>query len=320
MSIPDWRISDRDAETRITPEGVTEAAGATWSGRFERMSFGPGFHMHLGRLEIASATELQAQGVSGGLSTISAFTVIGGRGTLSLQGRPELKLGPRRAILLISQGKQGIFRLPGPQVLRFFSVAMAPELLVSLLDGQPSPELAAFIASRGQSTVVREARLSPALPGLIAKLGDPRRPGALQRLQREGVALQLLTELVQPATDAAAAAIPKVSAREASSIRVARKRLLADLRNPPTAAALAEAAGIKLRRFLRAFEAIHGASPAQLLRLERLERARQLLEREEASLKQVAWRVGYGHASNFVAAFSGHFGLPPRQFLRQGRA
>jgi AraC-like DNA-binding protein len=45
-------------------------------------------------------------------------------------------------------------------------------------------------------------------------------------------------------------------------------------------------------------------------------RARMLLEAGNLPLKQVAFEVGYSHASNFCTAFKRHFGKPPKSLLR----
>src|SRR5690606_23618851 len=110
-----------------------------------------------------------------------------------------------------------------------------------------------------------------------------------------------------------------LTAAEASAIHEAHAALVADLREPPSAAELARSARMGLRRFLQAFETLHGASPDRALRMARLTEARRLLETEELSMKEIAWRVGYSHVSNFVAAFSSHFGQPPRRFSRRVR-
>jgi AraC-like DNA-binding protein len=319
MSSPDWRIGSGDQAARIASGAVTEAAGPAWSGRFERMTFGPGFHMHLGRLDVAGDSEVPVTGLDEGPAPISVFTLISGKAVLHMPAWPDLTLSPGGAILFRPKERWGIFRLSGPQVLRFFSVAMAPDLLASLLDGGVPPALAAMTRGDVHETVVRERPVGAATRALVAGLGAPRETGGLQRLQRESVAIQLLLEVVG-AEAALAADSLTLHPHEDVAVRAARDRLLQDLRDPPSAVALAERSGLGLRRFLRAFEQLHGASPAQVLRTERLNRARQLLEAGELSLKEIAWQVGYSHLSNFVSAFAERFGLPPRQFQRRAAA
>lgn len=44
--------------------------------------------------------------------------------------------------------------------------------------------------------------------------------------------------------------------------------------------------------------------------------AKNLLRRERIGVAQVAERVGYGSASTFSVAFSGHVGTPPAYYAR----
>jgi len=69
--------------------------------------------------------------------------------------------------------------------------------------------------------------------------------------------------------------------------------------------------GLSLKRLLHGFKEIYGETPAQLLRHERLLLARRLVEEGQLPLKEVAWRVGYHHVTNFVNAFSAEYGVPP---------
>lgn len=315
--IADLRVSPFEGDAPAEREGVLEAVGDGWTGRFERMNFGPTFRMSMGRFDVTAPTDLPAAPIGDRPLAIAAVTVVTGQATLRLQDGREVALSPSRAVLLRTSGVQGAFHLPGSQVVRYFGASIAPELMVSLLEGAVPADLAPFVTEPAGPAVLLEKRIGPATQALIKKLGNPRQPGALNRLHREVVALQFLTEILQPAAETDEPGAMTLTPQEELAILAALEPLLADLRNPPPAAVLAAGAGIKLRRFLKAFEAVHGASPAQRLRLERLDRARQLLE-AGVSLKQIAWRVGYNHANNFIAAFTDRFGLPPRQFLRQG--
>jgi AraC-like DNA-binding protein len=315
MSAPDWRIAGGGGEVRIAPDGVTEGAGPGWTGRYERTTFGPGFHMHLGSLDIERDIELPVQGADEGPTPISLYVCVSGRAKLKMQDWPEIDQKPGHAILFTARGRRSVFRLPGPQTYRFFSVAMAPALMTSLLDDEVPEALSPLVAAHGRATVVHHHVLGATRRGVIADLGEPGEGGALQRLQRESVAIQILAEVVG-AQVTEPVQMGDLTPRELAAVKAARDTLLEDLRGAPTAAELANRAGIALRRFLRAFEAIHGESPAQLLRRERLERARLLVEAGDVPLKEIAWRVGYNHLSNFVSAFAEHFGLPPRQFQR----
>jgi AraC-like DNA-binding protein len=59
-----------------------------------------------------------------------------------------------------------------------------------------------------------------------------------------------------------------------------------------------------------------GNNLGQYITNRRMARARMLLEAGNLPLKQVAFEVGYSHASNFCTAFKRHFGKPPKSLLR----
>lgn len=311
---PEWRVSGAADQARLDPAGVTVVAGEGWSGRYERTTFGPGFHMHVGELELAAPLEQQVAAEDDGPPLISVYVPTVGAGRLQMLDWPELTLRPWTALLFTARERRSTFRIPGDQSFRFFSVALWPELFGSLFDDDPPPALAALLVAAGRTTLVHTRSVSAATRALIAEIGSPGDGGPLQRLHREAVAIRLLTEVVGAT---AAAPAGNVAARDAAVVRDARVAILSNLREPPSAAELAKAAGMGLRRFLRAFEDVHGATPAQLLRQERLAEARRLLEVGDAPLKEIAWRVGYAHVSNFVAAFTAEFGAPPRRFSRR---
>ena len=87
---------------------------------------------------------------------------------------------------------------------------------------------------------------------------------------------------------------PVPAAHEASRLGPILDRMRADLAGDHTIKALANAAGMSERTFLRRFEAATGETPARWLLAERLNRARDLLETSPAGIEQVAEAVGLG--------------------------
>jgi AraC family transcriptional activator FtrA len=87
---------------------------------------------------------------------------------------------------------------------------------------------------------------------------------------------------------------PVPSVHEASRLGPIFDHMRADLAGAHTIKALAGAAGMSERTFLRRFEAATGDTPARWLLAERLNRARDLLETSAAGIEQVAEAVGLG--------------------------
>lgn len=87
---------------------------------------------------------------------------------------------------------------------------------------------------------------------------------------------------------------PVPSAHEASRLSPILDRMRADLSGEHTIRALAAAAGMSQRTFLRRFEAATGQTPARWLLTARLNHARDLLEISSAGIDQIAAAVGLG--------------------------
>lgn len=87
------------------------------------------------------------------------------------------------------------------------------------------------------------------------------------------------------------------------------------MRSPPTLGELADAVSLSERRLSAAFRLEFGIGPFEMLRDHRLEHARQAMEQGVVNLKEVSFRVGYNHVSNFVHAFRARYGASPRQFF-----
>ena len=86
---------------------------------------------------------------------------------------------------------------------------------------------------------------------------------------------------------------------------------------PWTVAALAREAAMSRSAFFDRFRRAVGTTPMEYLLHWRMVLAKDLLRRRDASVAEIARRVGYGSASTFSVAFARHVGLPPSSYARQ---
>jgi AraC-like DNA-binding protein len=313
-----WRLTDGAAHAVLEPDSVTEMQTPGWSGRFERLAFGGGLYMHLGRLEVTKPSSIAVQGGPGSAS-LSAFCFTAGKGTLRVQGAGPIPLHPRVAHFFMIRDRSGTYELPAPQTVRFFSIAFNVETLISLHESLPE-RLLPFIEPEGPNAIVLHTALAASTRRMVQRLGDPQECTPLERLRREAVSLEFLADILRSLEHGASEPRPPcLTEREASLVGKARALMCADLTDPPSVSEVADRVGLSLRKLLSGFREIHGDTPGQLLRNERLERARLLLEAEDLPLKAIAGRVGYRHATNFVHAFTKRFGVSPRRFIRRQR-
>ena len=83
--------------------------------------------------------------------------------------------------------------------------------------------------------------------------------------------------------------------------------------------AVARLIGISTQHVCRVLKRERGLTFADRLRDVRLREARRLLRESSCSMKEIAFRVGFRHPSQFTRAFTGDCGLSPSQYrTREG--
>lgn len=97
-------------------------------------------------------------------------------------------------------------------------------------------------------------------------------------------------------------------------IHQARDILLKHLCNPPSLFELAQQVGLNDYKLKLGFRQVFGTTTFGYLHTYRMESARQLLEQESMTIKEVAQAVGYAHPRYFAAAFKQQFGASPRTY------
>jgi len=89
--------------------------------------------------------------------------------------------------------------------------------------------------------------------------------------------------------------------------------MLAHFDKPLTIPDYAYLTGQSERSFRRNFKARFGQSPKKWLMVQRLEKAKLLLEHQDSLVKDVAIQSGYRSSSHFIESYRGRFGETPGQ-------
>lgn len=100
------------------------------------------------------------------------------------------------------------------------------------------------------------------------------------------------------------------------SLAETRSWVLGRLHRPLNVIDLARHASLSERTLTRRFVAETGVSPMQWVRTARIDLARELLERGELSIEQVAARSGFGTAANLRVHFRRALGTSPRDYRK----
>jgi transcriptional regulator GlxA family with amidase domain len=69
----------------------------------------------------------------------------------------------------------------------------------------------------------------------------------------------------------------------------------------------------------RKVKAVTGHSTSHLMRTVRLQRALEMLRREDLPIAEIAFRTGFNSPSYFTETFHKHFGYPPSEARKQQR-
>jgi AraC family transcriptional regulator len=144
-------------------------------------------------------------------------------------------------------------------------------------------------------------------------------PGLASARWAEALFVQLTIELARYLE--AAQHSPQASGLAGWRLRLIDERI-ADFANPPSLSELAALCGMSVRQLTRAFRASRGSTLGEHQLQLRLEAAKRALA-GTASIKQIAFSLGFSSPSRFAHAFRRSFVITPLQFrqrvLRQER-
>ena len=99
--------------------------------------------------------------------------------------------------------------------------------------------------------------------------------------------------------------------RDIERIHKARELLEANFITPPTLNDLAREIGVNEAKLMHTFKQIFGQTIFDFTQNLRMDQAKELLEKTERSITEIAFDVGYDYSSNFTTAFKRRFGITP---------
>jgi AraC family transcriptional regulator len=137
-------------------------------------------------------------------------------------------------------------------------------------------------------------------------------PGPASALRTEELAQELAAHLLRAHSN-----VPERQGRTLaiapSKLKRAEEFMLSRLDGELSLVDIADAAGMSLFHFAKAFRRATGKAPHQYLTAQRLLRARTLLHDRRVPIGQIAKSVGLSHA-HFTAVFNQHLGMTPTKF------
>ncbi|MCK0107888.1 AraC family transcriptional regulator [Flavobacteriaceae bacterium S0825] len=105
----------------------------------------------------------------------------------------------------------------------------------------------------------------------------------------------------------------KIKTSEREKLIKAKTILSENLDNPPSLTELSKEIGLNTFKLKKDFKELFGVPVFKYLQNERLTIAHKLIRKQEATVQEAAWHVGYDSLSSFSNAFAKKFGYRPSQ-------
>lgn len=315
MANVEWLLREATDKRTLPMSERTAIDDERWCATIERLEIGGGLRIFLTNAEARRDIAIEARDNRTDRWMGSQVTIAGSAAVDFLDGT-QTNATAHQALLFRPSGRCATYRLEAGASFHSAGYGLDVDRVLRLFDDEAPAVLRHLLEPETTPSRVVAMRSDRIMRGVAESLFSRGLTGSLRTLMMEGAVIQLL------ALQAAAAGnhLPAhrrraLSARERKAIHEARERLLTDMRRPPTLGELATAVGLSEKRLNTGFRLEFGTTVFGVLRNERLDHARIVLRRDGISLKQVAFRVGYDHVTNFINAFAARYGAPPRRYL-----
>ncbi len=134
----------------------------------------------------------------------------------------------------------------------------------------------------------------------------------------EGKTLNLLSKLIKQYRDDLEPKSKQSLLRQydIDKIVLAKNIILKQITSPPTIVELAKKVGVNQTKLKTGFKQVFDTTIKQFIITTRLETARLLLLKEELSIQNIAFEVGYTNKSHFSRIFKKQFGCLPSEYAK----
>ena len=139
--------------------------------------------------------------------------------------------------------------------------------------------------------------------------------------QTTAILKAIVLSVAQALSPEESAEVPEDVTRAGRIISTQAVRYIEDnLNRPLSLEEIASHVSVSTRQLTRLFSAFAGTSPAQYVRITRLDRASALLTRTELPIKEISHQIGFTDVQYFTRCFTTHFGVSPGAYRHGARS
>jgi AraC-like DNA-binding protein len=203
---------------------------------------------------------------------------------------------------------------------RAIQIYVARPVLKALFEGdeQDLPEvLQDFVGETLEHSVVRRLPPSPVLLRCLDELLGCDSEGRTRRYFIQSKTMEILCHVFDALGHDHAFSAAEASAITSRGVARAQAILIESFVSPPSLDDLAAQVGLSRTSLTAGFRRILGQSVYDYIQELRMQHALALLNEPGSSITQVAYAVGYNHASSFSVAVQRHFGATPSELRRR---
>lgn len=309
-----WLITNETASSIHEAGARQPVDDGNWHGVTESITFERGIYINLVQASLYRDFELRVT-ASTAPTAMSFTTMLDGALDINLPDGVRVYLEKGKTTCFRIKGDYGDYSAKAGTTIDNVGYTFENRFVETYL-GDDLPEAwRPYLAEKFEHSLVDHMPTPPAILKLASEIAFCPHVGRIRMICLEGLAMQII------ATHAALLHAPtcaSLTAAEARMVAEARDFLLADMLNPPTLAELAQAVCMGERRLSQGFRMLYGEGPFSLLKGHRLDHARRALVDGTQPMKEVSWRIGYRHMSNFSSAFKARFGVNPKDVYNGG--
>ena len=308
-----------------TPYGITDctiSGLATEKPLFQVIPVKPGMTLLTSRATLASAMKIR---FDMGPTPVQFHCCLKGRCRHRFDGissdNRELWTQPGTFTASCPSGTRGECEMRGGEEHLMVGIHVDPELILKVLTpgGKPCKAQPGLLSTWNlTSPFIFQTGISPAMEALAHQIIDGPPLHLPRALFYESKALELLAlQLARvEQADAHACSHPPRKRGDRERILDARNYLVQHLKAPPSPEELAHITGINLFKLKSGFKELFGMTLFDYLRSQRMETAKQCIEREEMNVNETAWEVGYTNVSHFIRAYKKQHGVKPGEMIK----
>ncbi len=220
---------------------------------------------------------------------------------------------------LVSPSVEETLQLKANQPSSFVTILLRPsflkEYLISVVEDSEE-DIVELLSNPMNELHLSMSELNADIQMVLHQIEKNTYQGFLRNIFIESKALELITYFFAHAqTQYKLQNTKKLRQKEKEAIKEASQILKMRMETPPSVLELSRLVGINEYKLRMGFKEVFNTTVYDYLRKLRMDKARLMLEKDEITVSEAGYLVGYSNLSHFAAAFKKEFGVNPSQYL-----